>query len=284
MLSETAPALVVGAYRPTVIAEVHRLGRPVCALERRPPPMPFPPGVEVVVGDLTDPDSLVPALAGVEAVFLSGLRGRPQSRPSSRASREASSAWSFCRRRTRRRTRSFGSPIPWCCSRQHRTRAANTVAWWAPQIRAGDVVRWPYGAVETAPIDERDIAAVAVRALSEASLAGADYVLTGPGALSHARQVEVIGEVLGRRLAFHELSPDDFRRETAATWPPSAVEMLLAAWGAAVGHPAYVTTTVADLTGSPARSLHEWVAAHADSFRNADGHSDADDPPRRASP
>ena len=93
--------------------------------------------------------------------------------------------------------------------------AANTVAWWAPQIRAGDVVRWPYGAVETAPIDERDIAAVAVRALSEASLAGGDYVLTGPEALSHARQVEVIGEVLGRRLAFHELSPDDFRRETA---------------------------------------------------------------------
>jgi hypothetical protein len=41
---------------------------------------------------------------------------------------------------------------------------------WAPQIRAGDVVRWPYGAVEAAPIDERDIAAVAVRALSEASL------------------------------------------------------------------------------------------------------------------
>ena len=131
-------------------------------------------------------------------------------------------------------------------------------------IRAGDEVRWPYGAVETAPIDERDIAAVAVRALSEASLAGADFVLTGPAALSHAHQVEVIGEVLGRRLAFHELSPDEFRRETAATWPPSAVEMLLAAWGAAVGHPAYVTTTVADLTGAPAGSFHDWVAVHAD--------------------
>jgi hypothetical protein len=45
--------------------------------------------------------------------------------------------------------------------------------------------------------------------------------------------------------------------------------MLLAAWEAAVGHPAYVTTTVADLTGAPARSFLEWVAAHADSFQNA---------------
>jgi uncharacterized protein YbjT (DUF2867 family) len=110
---------------------------------------------------------------------------------------------------------------------------------------------------------------VALRALTEAPFAGADFVLTGPEALSHARQVEVIGEVLGRRLAFHELSPEDFRRETAATWPPSAVEMLLAAWGAALGHPAYVTTTVADLTGAPARSFHDWVAAHADGFRSS---------------
>jgi uncharacterized protein YbjT (DUF2867 family) len=131
------------------------------------------------------------------------------------------------------------------------------------------VVRWPYGAVETAPIDERDIAAVAVRALSEASVAGGDYVLTGPAAHSHARQVAIIGEVLGRRLTFKELSPDEFRRETADSWPRSAVDMLLAAWGAAVGHPAYVTTTVADLTGTPARSFHDWVATQVESFRNA---------------
>jgi uncharacterized protein YbjT (DUF2867 family) len=58
------------------------------------------------------------------------------------------------------------------------------------------------------------IAAVAVRALTEASLAGGDYVLTGPAALSHGRRVDVIGEVLGRRLAFQELRPDEFRRET----------------------------------------------------------------------
>ena len=53
--------------------------------------------------------------------------------------------------------------------------------------------------------------------------------------------------------------------------PPSAVEMLLAAWGAAVGHPAYVTTKVADLTGAPARSFHDWVAEHADSFGTVGG-------------
>jgi hypothetical protein len=36
-----------------------------------------------------------------------------------------------------------------------------------------------------------------------------------------------------------------------------------------------VTTTVADLTGAPARSFYDWVVAHADSFRNAGGQGDA---------
>ena len=35
---------------------------------------------------------------------------------------------------------------------------------------------------------------------------------------------------------------------------------------AAVGHPAYVTTAVADLTGAPARSFRDWVVAHAPAY------------------
>ncbi len=71
--SEIPPVLVVGAaglVGRAVVAELLRLARPVRALVRRPPPTAFPPGVEVVVGNLTEPDPLTPALAGVEAVFL----------------------------------------------------------------------------------------------------------------------------------------------------------------------------------------------------------------------
>src|SRR5205807_3955354 len=52
--------------------------------------------------------------------------------------------------------------------------AINSCSWWAPQIRAGEVVRWPYLSVPTAPIHERDIAAVAVRALCDGGHAGAE--------------------------------------------------------------------------------------------------------------
>jgi uncharacterized protein YbjT (DUF2867 family) len=97
--------------------------------------------------------------------------------------------------------------------------ASNALFWWASAIRAGDVVRWPYGAAETAPVDDRDVAAVAARTLYQDGHAGGDYVLTGPESLSHAKQVNIIGDVIGRRIRFEGLSPEEFRRETEASWP-----------------------------------------------------------------
>jgi uncharacterized protein YbjT (DUF2867 family) len=144
--------------------------------------------------------------------------------------------------------------------------ASNALPWWAAQIRNGDVVRWPYGAAETAPIDERDIASVAARALHEDGHAGGDYVLTGPESLSQAEQVRIIGDALGRRIQFEEVSPEEFRRETAGVWPGPVVDMLLAAWGATIGHPAFVTSTVSDVVGSPARTFRQWAADHAVTF------------------
>ena len=123
--------------------------------------------------------------------------------------------------------------------------AANALGWWAPQIRAGDVVRWPYLAAPTAPIDERDIAAVAVRALCEDGHAGAEYVLTGPQSLSQFEQVSTIGDAIGRSLRIEEISPDEARRELLTLMPAFVVNMLLDAWAAAIGQPALVTSTVA---------------------------------------
>jgi uncharacterized protein YbjT (DUF2867 family) len=145
--------------------------------------------------------------------------------------------------------------------------ASNTLHWWAPQIRHGDVVRWPFGAAETAPIDERDIAAVAAHALLDDGNTLGDYVLTGPESLSQAAQVHAIGDAIGRSLAFEELSPDDFRRETASTWPRNVAEMLLGAWNATLGHSAFVTSAVQDILGSPPHTFYQWAVDNAAAFR-----------------
>jgi uncharacterized protein YbjT (DUF2867 family) len=144
--------------------------------------------------------------------------------------------------------------------------ASNSRNWWAKQICAGDVVRWPYLSVPTAPIDERDIAAVAARTLCDEGHAGAEYVLTGPQSLTQREQISTIGRVIGRALSIQELSRDEAQRELSPTMPAFIVKMLLDAWSAAEGLPAFVTSTVADVTGTPARPYVAWVTDHVMDF------------------
>jgi uncharacterized protein YbjT (DUF2867 family) len=113
------------------------------------------------------------------------------------------------------------------------------------------------------------VAAVAARTLYQDGHAGGDYVLTGPESLSQAEQVSIIGDVLGRRIEFEELSPDEFRSETEGSWPRPVVDMLLAAWGATMGRPAFITSTVSDILGSAPRSFRQSVADYATAFMSA---------------
>jgi len=281
------PVLVTGAtgrVGRAVVAQLVGAGVPVRALTRRPATAGLPATVEVVGGDLTVPESLDAALQGVGAVFL--LWTAPPGTVPAIVERLASHTRRVVFLSSPHKTPHpfFQQPNPMARFHADVERliaaaglestiirpgmfASNARLWWASAIRDGDVVRWPYGAAETAPIDERDIASVAARALYEEGHTGGDYVLTGPESLSQAEQVSVIGAALGRQIRFEELSPDEFRRETAGRWPGPVVDMLLAAWGATIGRPAFVTSTVSDVVGSPPRTFRQWVADHADAFR-----------------
>jgi uncharacterized protein YbjT (DUF2867 family) len=267
-----------------VVDELVHAGVPVRALTRRPEAARLPASVEVVSGDLTDPESLDAPLDGVAAVFL--LWTAAPATASAVIERIAARARRLVVLSSPHQTPHpfFQQPNPMAKFHAELDRlvtdagvestiirpgmfASNVTHWWAPQIRRGDIVRWPYGSAETAPIDERDIAAVAARILCDDSRAGRDYVLTGPESLTQAAQVGIIGDAIGRRLRFEELSEEDFRRETAGTWPPVALDMLLAAWKAAVGQPAYATSAVKDITGTPARTFREWADDHVEAFR-----------------
>jgi uncharacterized protein YbjT (DUF2867 family) len=152
--------------------------------------------------------------------------------------------------------------------------ATNALMWWAPQVRAGDVVRWPYAGAVTSPIHERDIAAVAVRALCEDAHGGAKYILTGPQSLSQRDQVRIIGDAIGRPLRFEEIPPEAARNELMKMMPASIADMFIDAWqnveyagSSTIGKPAPVTSTVAEITGVPACSFHDWVVDHAVEFQ-----------------
>lgn len=267
-----------------VVAELLRRGLSVRALTRNATDARMPAEVHVVVGDLAEPASLDVALRGIDAVFM--VWTAPISAAASAIDRITAAAPSrvvFLGAPHRTPHPFFQQPNPMRVMHVELERllaasgltttilrpgmlASNSIDWWGQQIRQGDIVRWPYAAVETAPIDERDLAGVAAHVLTDARHDGCDYVLTGPESLSQAAQVDAIGNAIGRALRFEELSPDEFRRTIASGWPPAIVDMLLDAWGAAVDLPAYVASTVAELTGAPARTFAQWAADNVGAF------------------
>jgi uncharacterized protein YbjT (DUF2867 family) len=91
--------------------------------------------------------------------------------------------------------------------------------------------------------------------------------MTGPQSLSQADQVHIIGRAAGRPLRVEEISPEQARRELLPIMPLYIVNMLLDAWGAAIGQPAFITSTVEEITGTPARTFLDWAMDHAAEFR-----------------
>ncbi|MFJ9840055.1 NAD(P)H-binding protein [Kitasatospora sp. NPDC101155] len=291
--TDTPPVLVTGATGRIGRIVIDRLldaGVPVRALARRAEAAAtLPSEVEVFAGDLTAPESLDPALQGVGAAFL--VWTAPPQTAAAVVERLAAKVRRVVFLSSPHRTPHpfFQQSNPVAALHADVERliattgvestiirpgmlASNSLAWWAPAIRADRVVRWPYGAAETAPVDDRDVAAVAARTLHRDGYVGGDFVLTGPESLTQAAQVGVIGEALGRRIAFEEMTPDEFRSLSEGTAPGSVVDMLLAAWNAAVGRPAYVTSAVADILGTEPRTFRQWAADHAVAFtRGSEG-------------
>jgi uncharacterized protein YbjT (DUF2867 family) len=267
-----------------VLSRLAATGPQVRALVRNPGAHRLPAQVEMVRGDLTLPETLDSCLDGIDAVFLVWTAPAVAVAPALERIAKHARRIVFLSAPLKTPHPLFQQPNPsraiveqierlietsglqWTFLRPGMF-AANALSWWAPQIRSGDLVGWPHLAAPTAPIDERDIAAVAVRALCQDGHAGAEYVLTGPQSLTQFEQLSTIGRVTGRSLRIEEISPDEARRELLTIGPTAAVNMLLDAWGAAIGQPAFVTTTVADITGAPARTFADWVTDHSAEFR-----------------
>ena len=285
--TDMPPVLVTGAtgrIGRSVVDQLLDAGVPVRALTHRSEAAgTLPAKVEVFTGDLTVPESLDPALNGAGAVFL--VWTAPSPTTAAVVERLAAHVRRVVFLSSPHRTPHpfFQQPNPMAALHAGIEQliaatglesaiirpgmlASNSLAWWAPAIRAGDVVRWPYLAAETAPVDDRDVAAVAARTLYQDGHIGGDYVLTGPESLTQAAQVSVIGDALGRRIVCEEMTPDEFRSLSRGTAPDSVIDMLLDAWSAAVGQPAYVTTAVADILGTAPRTLREWATDHATAF------------------
>ncbi|OLT29555.1 hypothetical protein BJF79_10500 [Actinomadura sp. CNU-125] len=146
---------------------------------------------------------------------------------------------------------------------------ASNALGWRNAIRAGEPVREPYATGRTTPIHERDIAAVAGRALLTDALVGARPVLSGPEALTNPEKVRAIGAAIGAPASFEEITPEA-AREAMLSQPymrEGLVDVLLRLRASSVDAEVEPTGEVERITGRAGRTFADWAADHADDFR-----------------
>ncbi|OIK28398.1 NAD(P)H-binding protein [Streptomyces malaysiense] len=119
-------------------------------------------------------------------------------------------------------------------------------------IRDEGVIRTAAEAGRVGFVDAEDIAAVAVRALTDTRAPDTDLVLTGPEALGYDDIAATVTEVTGRPVAHRRLSYEQLRDRLTAHLPVEFASILAGMDRAiAEGAEDRVTDTVQRLTGRP---------------------------------
>ena len=118
-------------------------------------------------------------------------------------------------------------------------------------------------------IHPRDIAAVAVRALTETGHEGKAYPVTGPEALSMSELVQLLSQAIGKRIEYVPIT-DDVAREgmQKAGLPVLLVDALLPfASFVRGGKAAEILPTVEHVLGRKPLTFADWAREHATDFR-----------------
>ncbi|SDP05139.1 Uncharacterized conserved protein YbjT, contains NAD(P)-binding and DUF2867 domains [Streptomyces sp. cf386] len=277
-MTQTQKILVTGATGTVgrqITAELLARGHAVRALTRDAAKADLPAGVEVVQGDLTEPDSLIPALDGITGLHLITFGG-PYFAPLESGPRILELAHAAGVRRVT--VLHGGGPS----LLEDAVRADDRVDWtvlmpvefmanaleWADGVVTSGEVREPFVSRLSAMVHEGDIGAVAAVALTEEGHGGQEYVITGPELLTVADKVATIAAARGREIALVELTEEQAVEQwQAAGHPEDVIGFLLEAYGNTPEVGRTVVDTVEKVTGRPARTFGQWAGEHVDAFR-----------------
>jgi uncharacterized protein YbjT (DUF2867 family) len=129
----------------------------------------------------------------------------------------------------------------------------------------------PVGNAKAAFIDTRDIAEVAVKALTEPGHEGKEYTLTGGEELTYSDVARILSEASGRQIRYVDVPEDAARQAMLGSGMPEwLVNVLLElnAWTRASGG-AEMTSTVQDVLGHPPRTFREFARDYAGVWKAA---------------
>jgi uncharacterized protein YbjT (DUF2867 family) len=260
--------------RPLVQALVGA-GEPVTAVSRRVTEVP--PGVRTHQADLTEPESLKPALDGAEALFLltsadvmangdlSDVMNVARASGVRRVVLLSSQGVGTKRHPSDLEDAVTRSGLEWTMLRPGNFNS-NTFQW-AELVRTRRVVTAPFGDVPLPAIDPADIAEVAAAALREPGHGGAFYTLTGPEPISPRQQAAAIADALGEPVRFVEQSRADARNQMLAYMPEPVVQATLGVLGTPSADEQRVSPDVERVLGRPPGTFADWAARNIAAFR-----------------
>jgi uncharacterized protein YbjT (DUF2867 family) len=259
-------------------------GQQVRAMTRNPSKAKFDAGVEVVKGDFGAPDTLAKAVEGVDRVF--SLTFGPQTgtheRDLASAARKAEVHYIVKLSAMADDGETRNAIRKWHGEGERAIKEAG-VAWtivrpggfmsnalfWRESILTQGKVFSNYGHGRLPSVHPRDIAAVAVCALTSDVHEGKTYHLTGPEAISIGDQVSILSNVLGRQIEYVPITDEAARKGMEQAGMPALLIDALISFAASVrsGNAAQVLPTVEEVTGKPALTFADWAREHADAFR-----------------
>jgi uncharacterized protein YbjT (DUF2867 family) len=278
--------LITGTTGTVSTALLHSLAAtghpPLRALVRDPAKAPTLPGVEIVQGDLDEPGTLAPALAGVHTLWLLTAMGPDAPHATSNAiwaARHAGvthivrlSAVGAAHDAPTRNGRLHAlseaelraSGIDWTIIRPHYF-MQNLLG-----SLVGDTLYGALGDGRLGMIDTRDVADFAAHVLTDPKPhAGRTYTITGPASVSLHDVASAAAQAINTPVKYHPLSPEQgYRAMLDAGLPP---------WNAAVnteyaiaytgGWGDYTTPDYTKVVGRPARGVADFVHDHAEALR-----------------
>ena len=267
-----------------VVAQLLAAGESVRALSRDPSKAHFDGAVELVAGDLTKPETLPAAVAGVDRVFSLAIGPQigMQEDNLAQASKKAGvrhivnisvlgagepgrggvAEWHIAGERAIQ-----SSGVTWTFVRPGAF--MSNALFWRYTIKSLGKVFSNYGDGKTTPIHPRDIAAVAVRALTAPGHEEKAYSLTGPQAISVAEQVRILSDAIDKRIEYVPITDEIAREQMQRAGLPSPYIDALLPFGAHVraGKAAHVLDTVEQVTGKQPLTFAQWAREHAEAFR-----------------
>jgi uncharacterized protein YbjT (DUF2867 family) len=245
-------------------------------------------GVEAILGDFLEPESLAPALEGVGTVLLITPIHPEQVRQAAnvieaardsdndprivrlsvaQASHEAPTKNS--RQHAQIEEELISSGLPYTLLRPT-TFMQNTLAT-ARAVASEGRIYQPFKDGKLGMIDARDMGKVAAKVLTEEGHEGKTYTLTGPAAISFYDIAEMLSEVLGKKVDYVPISLEKAKE--------AMLGMGLSEWKAEVlieyarahsqGYSNFTTEDVEQLTGHPATSYREFATNFARAFGGA---------------